>query len=188
MSWRIEELSPGGLADYLAFFDQRAFADNPDWADCFCMAYLVESGEWVERGGAENRASVSGSIESGASKGVLAYDGDRVCGWSRYGSRAGFPPLARRHSFDGEDGSVASIVCFVVDPAYRRRGLATALLQAACQSAAATGFRFAEGYPRLVQDTDAESYEGPLAMFIAAGFEVVDTPARGFVVRRSLTE
>lgn len=186
MSWRIEDLSAGRLADYLAFFDERAFADNPDWADCFCMAYLLAGGEWAERGGAQNRADVITSIESGESMGLLAYDGDRVFGWCRYGPRAGFPPLGPWNAVDGTDG-VGSIVCFVVDAAYRRQGAATALLEAGCRSLARAGFRVAEGYPRRLQDSDAERYEGPLAMFMAAGFEVVDERERGYVVRRPLS-
>jgi hypothetical protein len=25
--------------DLLSFFDQAAFADNPDWSDCYCSLY-----------------------------------------------------------------------------------------------------------------------------------------------------
>ncbi len=36
----IRELTPALAGDYLAFFDGDAFADNPDWASCYCRFFL----------------------------------------------------------------------------------------------------------------------------------------------------
>ena len=42
--WRIERLTPSLRDAYLAFFDHErgpAFADNPEWAKCYCHYYEV---------------------------------------------------------------------------------------------------------------------------------------------------
>jgi hypothetical protein len=34
----VKELTPSLRDDFLLFFDTVAFADNPDWSDCYCSA------------------------------------------------------------------------------------------------------------------------------------------------------
>ena len=44
MELRIERLTPARRDDYLRFFDHErgpAFADNPEWATCYCHYYQV---------------------------------------------------------------------------------------------------------------------------------------------------
>jgi len=47
----IQPLTPDLLGDWLAFFDQDAFADNPDWSGCYCQWFHVdhEQGDWESR-------------------------------------------------------------------------------------------------------------------------------------------
>ena len=35
----VKELASSLRDDFLLFFDSVAFADNPDWSDCYCSAY-----------------------------------------------------------------------------------------------------------------------------------------------------
>ena len=35
----VKELTPSLRDDFLLFFDNVAFADNPDWGDCYCYTY-----------------------------------------------------------------------------------------------------------------------------------------------------
>ena len=44
----IQPLSPKLLPDWLNFFDNIAFVDNPDWSDCYCCCYQLEctNQEW----------------------------------------------------------------------------------------------------------------------------------------------
>jgi hypothetical protein len=35
----VKELMSSLKDDFLLFFDSIAFADNPDWSDCYCSAY-----------------------------------------------------------------------------------------------------------------------------------------------------
>ncbi|KPK85728.1 MAG: hypothetical protein AMJ94_18765 [Deltaproteobacteria bacterium SM23_61] len=67
---------------------------------------------------------------------------------------------------------VGSIVCFIIGPQYRRRGIAKRLLEEACAGFEKKGYAYAEAYPRKEAASDAQHYHGPLSMYLQAGFEV----------------
>lgn len=174
MDLQIYALCPSRLGDYLNFFDNRAFCDNPDWAGCYCVFnhYNKTDEEWMQRTGEDNRADAIRMIQGGALNGYLAYSGDTVVGWCNAGRKASFARFASLKT-PSEDGSlVCAITCFVIDPDYRRRGIARALLSYACRDLAAKGFDIIEAYPVLNEDTCAAHYHGHPAMFTAAGFRL----------------
>lgn len=53
VSVAVRPLTPALLADYLAFFDAKAFPDNPRWAFCYCYFpyHDPERTEWQKRTG-----------------------------------------------------------------------------------------------------------------------------------------
>jgi ribosomal protein S18 acetylase RimI-like enzyme len=176
------------LADYLAFFDHRAFSDNPRWAGCYCYFPLhdPEQTNWQERSGAENRAAVTACAQAGALRGVLAYADDKVVGWCNAGPWSQFPML--RDFPQADQDSVGVVFCFVVDPAYRGRGVAKALLDAACEQFRAAGLKAAQAKPARHAEGAAANHLGPLAMYLAAGFVVVaELPDGDVIVRKELT-
>lgn len=142
MSIVVQELTPSLLADWLAFFDNEAFADSPEWAGCYCHFYHVDDREkeFDTRTPSENRAAAGWLIVSGALREYLAYSGTRPVGWCQAAPRAAIPNLARDASrAPDDDPGVGSIVCFIVAPAYRRQGVAARLLEAACEGLRAQG-------------------------------------------------
>jgi len=36
----VKDQTPSLRDDFLLFFDHVAFADNPDWSDCYCTSLL----------------------------------------------------------------------------------------------------------------------------------------------------
>jgi GNAT superfamily N-acetyltransferase len=94
-------------------------------------------------------------------------------------------PRELLHALDAEPisdpGQVGTIVCFLVAPSARGRGVATALLGAACQHLRAQGFLSVEANPRPGAKGTAENHLGPLAMYLAAGFTVRRTDTDGSV-------
>jgi GNAT superfamily N-acetyltransferase len=89
----------------------------------------------------------------------------------------------------GDDG-VWSVPCFVVPRAHRRTGVATALLAAAVEHAAAAGARVVEAYPVATGSPGGAAglYPGGEEMFRRAGFTEVRRPTpRRLVVRREVT-
>jgi ribosomal protein S18 acetylase RimI-like enzyme len=148
MSIEVLAFAPERLEDYLDFFDRAAFADNPDWAGCYCLFYHIPEGEWEKRSGAQNR---QGAAEL---------------------ARAG--------------GRTLSVVCFVIAPDRRRRGIARQLLSAACDAARARGLERVEAYPRKDARTAAQHYHGPLELYRGQGFVVHREFPEYWLVRRQL--
>jgi GNAT superfamily N-acetyltransferase len=168
----VRPLSPAAVPDLLAFFDCEAFSDNPKWASCYCQCFYEDHRvvTWSERSAAQNRACAVQRCHAGAMQGWLACVDDRVVGWCNAA------PRALLHALDAEPIAHARetgcILCFLVSPALRRHGIAKALLQAACDGLAAQGLKFVEANPRTGTASPAANHYGPLAMYLAAGFEV----------------
>lgn len=192
LKYSIRPLASELLDDYLSFFDHDAFCDNPDWQSCYCAYYHCYSParerEWEERTAEENRATVCELIRAGRMRGYLAYDGGRVVAWCHAAPRADLPLL--QDSLDlpcDYAGGIGSIVCFVVAKGHRRQGIARQLLDAACQGFRAMGLACAEAYPRTGRETNAENYHGPLAMYLASGFQPIQTREDAVIVRKALS-
>lgn len=180
-------LSPDRLADYLAFFDTRAFTDNPRWSGCYCYFPIhdPQAIEWRERSAAENRASITGCIASGRTAGYLAYRDGEVVGWCNAGPWAMYPMLRDEAPSDADRLGV--VFCFVVAPQARGQGVATGLLAAACDGLRAQGMTAVQAKPLKNARSAADNHLGPLSIYLAAGFEVVRESEDGDVfVRKSL--
>jgi ribosomal protein S18 acetylase RimI-like enzyme len=84
--------------------------------------------------------------------------------------------------------AAAAILCFVIAPAWRRRGVARALLAGALASFAARGIRVVDAFPFKAgaNPTPADLYHGPAELFAAVGFEVQGETDDVTVMRRRL--
>jgi len=134
--------------------------------------------------GAKNRRRFRDIVKRGDEPGVLAYDGARPVGWCSIAPREAFIQLARSRALRPVDEKpVWSVTCLFVDRAYRRRGVATALLRGAVKFARARGARIVEGYPVVPRSDDMPdvfAWMGLPAAFERAGFVEVHrhTPTR----------
>jgi uncharacterized protein YndB with AHSA1/START domain/GNAT superfamily N-acetyltransferase len=181
----VRELTPELVGDFLRFFDDDAFRDNPAWADCYCTE-LHRSDDLSTP--AANRGLADEMIRARRMRGFLAYADGRVVGWCHAAPRATLAGLARRPALAVEDAErVGTVACFVIAAPYRRHGVARALLAAALDRFAEQGLAFAEAYPLKEPRSDAEAYHGPLALYRAAGFEVYREAERSLIVRKALT-
>ena len=168
----LQPLTPATLPDLLAFFDGDAFADNPKWASCYCQCFYEDHRvvKWSERSAAQNRTIAIARGNAGAMQGWLAYDDGAVVGWCNAA------PRALLHALDEEPipdaARTGCILCFLVAPTLRGRGVAKALLHAACDGLRAQGMTAVEANPRTGTTDAAANHYGPLAMYLAAGFAV----------------
>lgn len=78
-------------------------------------------------------------------------------------------------------GAVFAIVCFYVDPGWKRRGVASSLLDSAVEWARLRGATAIEAYPNLNSD-----FMGRLEPFERRGFSWTRTAGKRVVVRLAL--
>jgi GNAT superfamily N-acetyltransferase len=187
---RVIPLTPALAAEWERFFAEDAFADDPGYACCWCRCFRMPGGaaEWAAACAADaNRAPMRADVRAGRVHGVLALAGDRVIGWCHADARAEFHfkrPLQSAASPQAPDA--AAIVCFLVAPPWRGRGVAAALLDGACAELARAGFLTVDAYPRRNPPTPAERFGGTREMLERAGFSTVAELPELWVMRRGL--
>jgi GNAT superfamily N-acetyltransferase len=177
----------GRWDDFASFMVPR----KPGASGCVCMAYR-NSGLGMPDRIAHMRALCAG--EPGP--GVLAYVEGEVAGWCSVAPKSTYRALVNSRTIPhvGDDGAW-SVVCFVVRPGFRHRGLMHNLLEGAVDHAHAMGATVLEGYP---VDSGGEhidqtsGYVGTVKFFEAHAFRRVRQTAgrRGgkprWLVRREL--
>ncbi|TMI17301.1 GNAT family N-acetyltransferase [Candidatus Bathyarchaeota archaeon] len=177
----VKELTPALRDDFFLLFDHIAFADNPDWSDCYCYPY-----HFSDRGKAENRRAASNQIEESRIQGFLAYRDGTPVGWCNAADRNNYPGLHRLMR-SGPDSleRVGSVVCFVIAPSHRSKGVASCLLKAAYGRFSKEGLEYAEAYPVKKPTSAADNFPGPLSMYLRNGF-TLHRDAGWYVVVRKL--
>jgi len=179
----IRAVTPDQHDAVMHYFDMVAYADNPNWAKCFCMERLVD--DYEQRTKEQNRAARSELLLSAKANGLVAYRLGRVVGWCHAAPKSELVTVPGERSAD-----VGAIVCFVVAPDQRRQGIATHLLEAAVEHLRSRGMKTAEAYP-WAGDVDPSrwvwsQYVGPLSMYLKEGFEVTEKQDDFCIVRKTL--
>ena len=175
------------MPSFLQFFDADAFSDNPKWASCYCQCFYEDHSvvDWSARTAAQNRALACDRVSGRQMQGYLAMSGERAVGWCNAAPRRLLRSLDDEPIPDAE--SVGVIICFVVAPMHRGRGVARVLLEAACDGLRDQGMTIAEANPRLAAETAAANHFGPLALYLSSGFTIHREDDDGSVyVRRPL--
>jgi GNAT superfamily N-acetyltransferase len=124
-------------------------------------------------------------VRAGCEPGLLAYDDGVPLGWVSVAPREEYTAILRSPQYRPRDGgggaAVWSIVCFVVDRDVQRRGIASALLDAAVAHAFAHGASSVEAYPHAA---DPRDYMGHTELYRRAGFVHVRDANKRSIVRR----
>ena len=173
------------VGDWLRLFDHDAFADNPDWASCYCLEpHIPATPERPERPWRETRGTVAERLRCGSTFGYLAYVDGRPAGWVNASLRSDYGLYRLVDPGGPEPSTVIGVSCFVIAPPFRRHGIASALLDRVIADAAARGASWVEAYPHSAPDAgDAGHFRGPRSMYDARGFEPIAVRERDTVVR-----
>ena len=154
---------------YDAFYEVVG-VKKPGGGGCWCMAYRDSRVPNEERG-----QYMRDECAQEPGPGVIAFVDGVAAGWCSVAPRSTYRRLMHSRTIPFVDDRDAwSIVCFVVRPAFRRRGLMHELLEGAVAHAAAQGAEVVEGYPILVEGADKvdliSGYVGTARLFESAGF------------------
>jgi len=195
-AWRVEPLTPDRRDAFLDFFDHergRAFADNPAWSGCYCHFFVAAPAlDFDALDANANRTAMRARIETGEMEGYLAFDdAGRVAGWLNAQPRHRLPHCFARlriepTAIDVPAHRAAVVLCFVVDPGLRRRGVARALLAHALGDFAERGIALVDAFPAREADGPAAHFRGPRQLFAASGFEALAEANGKLVMRKRL--
>ena len=192
----IRPLTPELNADYLDFFDHRAFTDDNPNGPCYCTSPNQDEEEIQKMVSEFKSCGVKETLRRYAAEmldrnmihGYLAYDGDQAIGWCNAAdteSYAGFvPAFARKISC----GKTISIVCFEIAPEYRGKGIASAFIDRVCRDAGEKGYDAVEGYVTISDRRNDFDFHGPYRLYEKAGFTETARENGQAVMRRVLQE
>ncbi|CAN5746479.1 GNAT family N-acetyltransferase [soil metagenome] len=181
-----------GAKSVSATTDIRVVPATPDrWADvetmlggeldkgCWCQAWRGRD-EIARQAGESRPETLRRQIETDSPPpGFLAYVGNEVVGWCGVGVRGRTARLDGSRTIPKvDDKPVWVIGCFLIRVGHRRKGVATALLEAIVEAARRAGAPGVEAYPIEPVGRRANAsfaFVGLASMFDRAGFRRVLT-------------
>lgn len=186
MNISVKTLSPDLLNDYLSFFDNMEFTENPHWSKCYCYSFHFTgpNEEWTRE---NNRLAVSKLIKENKLRGFLAYSGNTVVGWCNANDRNNYQALTSTYEIDKQaNEKIYSIVCFLISPEQRGKGIASLLMKEVIEKSTLAGYAYLEAYPEKASSSCERNYKGPLKLYESYGFKVVAEHDEYYVVRKTL--
>lgn len=189
------KLNQDMASDYIDFFDERAFSDGNINKGCYCVWHHWTEKQEYERSlmPKEERPFCKRNyaielIKNNKLNGFAAYCDDKIVGFCNADAKENYFRLSRENnpaSWQGtnDKDKILAIVCFVVAPDMRGKGIAKGLLRCACKYAEENGFDSIEAYP-TVGEFEETNCCGSLSMYQRSGFEIINIPD-GVVARRS---
>ncbi|HEX7473285.1 MAG TPA: GNAT family N-acetyltransferase, partial [Candidatus Limnocylindrales bacterium] len=115
---------------------------------CWCQYYRWPSSEFSALGAGGGRRALERQVADGPPPGLLAYIEGLPVGWVGIGPRHEMGRLVHSRTIPLiDDVPVWSILCFLVRPGYRRRGVTKALIAGLIGFARAAGAPALEAYP-----------------------------------------
>ena len=172
--------------DYLFFFDNMIFKENPDRLKCYCYDYHF-LGDVESCSRETSRAAVINLINENKLRGYLAYDNDKPIGWCNANNRLNYQRLLRDYDYiDNPNDKVCSIVCFLIHPDYRRQGVAQKLLQKIILDYSNTDYDYLEAYPKKGALSCEGNFKGPLKLYEKYDFKMNKEYDNYYVMRKKI--
>jgi GNAT superfamily N-acetyltransferase len=178
-----KELTAATWRDFQALFAKH----NGVWGGCWCM-YGHGRTTFQIRGNADaHRQEKRKRVRGGTAHGVLLYERGTPIGSCQFGPRDELPRMDGGRFYrklgvpEGE--RFWRITCFFVDRNHRKRGVASAALEAALAAIRRKGGGVVEAYP-FTSAASSFTYSGTEAMFRRQGFAPIARLGKSQVVMR----
>jgi len=171
----IKPLSPDMANQFTSYLGEMDYSHAEHWHFCYCQYYHVDCSSiaWRQRTAEQNKALAEENIKSGLMRGLVALDGDQMVGWVNVNDINNYALLTSDEELHSFPGSSAMVVCFVIHPDYRGKGLANRMLAEAVEEARRLGFDRVIGRPFLWKTHPERQYHGVPNMFEALGFSEI---------------
>lgn len=185
MNIEIRPLTKALKDDYLFLFDHMIHKENPDWSKCYCNDYhFLGDLETCTR--EASRTMIINRINENELRGYLVYNNNHPIGWCNANNRANYQRLLRDFDLiDNPDDKVCSIVCFLIHPDYRRKGIAQKLLDIIIVDYSDTDYDYLEAYPRKGESCES-NFKGPMELYKRNEFKMHKETADYYVMRKEL--
>jgi GNAT superfamily N-acetyltransferase len=154
--------------------DIRCLFEGHGPLGCWCQYWRQSSSDYRSGGPGSGENNLKNQVLGGPPPGMLAYIEGELVGWLGFWPRQQLKRLVRSRTIPQvDDVAVWSVVCFMIRPGYRRKGVARALLNGAVKFARNAGVPALEAYPIDSEGKRVDvtfGYVGFTGMFEAVGF------------------
>jgi GNAT superfamily N-acetyltransferase len=176
MNFEIKELNANLAETFVDYLGNLDFGHAPHWSTCFCRYYHTNCSneQWKSRTGEVNKAEALEQIKAGNMKGYLAFDGNKCIGWCNANDVEKFLRFEDDVKHLTKDKKVGCVICFVIHPEYRRKGVARLLLKQAIQDFKLSDFDGVLVLPLDNSDNQEKLYRGTLNMYNECGFKTIE--------------
>ena len=166
-------LTPEYWNDFVTLFGERGACGG-----CWCMLWRLRRKQFEAQKGAGNKKAMKAIVDSGEIPGILTFYDDKPVGWCAVAPRERYSALYRSRILRPLDDRPSwAIACFFIERSYRKKGIATALLQSAVTHARSKGAKRLEGYPVEPKQNKyippVFAWTGIPKSFLRAGFKEV---------------
>ena len=186
MNIEIRPLTKDLKDDYLFFFDNIIFDENPDRSKCYCYDYHF-TGDVETCTREDSRSAVSDLINESKLTGYLVFDNDKPIGWCNANNRNNYQRLLKDYDYvDNPDDVVCSIVCFLIHPDYRRQGIAQNILEKIIKDYSNKNYDYLEAYPRKGRLSCEGNFTGPLELYKRFDFKINKEYDNYYVMRKHI--
>jgi ribosomal protein S18 acetylase RimI-like enzyme len=171
--------------DYLSLFDNMIHKENPEWSKCYCNDYHFLGD--VETCTLDmSRVMIIDRIDENELQGYLVFYNGKAIGWCNVNNRFNYQRLLRDFDLiDNPEDKACSIVCFLIHPDYRRKGISQKIIEKIIDDYSNTDYDYIESYPRK-DDPSASNFKGPMELYKRNGFKIYKEQETYFVMRKNL--
>ena len=164
--------------NYNDFYKLHSEENGGGW--CYCMAWWLPTWTgWNNRTAEQNKILRDELCLVGEYDGYLLYLDDKPVGWCQVGLRDRLIKLVMQYNL-APDIDTWAISCIFIAKNYRRKGLASFMLEEILRDLKKRKVKRVEAFPKRGDKLCGDDLRtGPEAMFLNAGFHIVkDSPTR----------